>query len=266
MPGGPIVFVHAHPDDEAIFTGGTMRLLADAGHEVVLVVATRGEGGAHPGGEVPLPEVREAETRRAAALLGVGRVEFLGYTDSGLTGMAAHDAFAAASVHEAAARLAPLLEAAACVVTYDDAGVYGHPDHVATHLVAHEAAERASVPVRYEVTVDHEYLHFVETHLVSDAAAALRDAVGDVDPLLHRPGDGPLGRPGLPTVLIDAIVDVRAVIGVKRAAMAAHASQLPEVSPSLQLADEVFAATYGYEWFTRAGPPGPIERLAAARA
>jgi LmbE family N-acetylglucosaminyl deacetylase len=265
MPDAPIVFVHAHPDDEAIFTGGTMRLLADAGHEVVLVVATRGEGGAHPGGRVPLAEVREAETREAAGLLGVERVEFLGYTDSGLTGMAAHDAFAAASVHEAAERLVPLLDGAAAVVTYDAAGVYGHPDHVATHLVAHQAAERASVPIRYEVTVDHEYLHFVETHLVSEAAAALRDAVGDVDPSLLHPGDGPLGRPGLPTVLIDATVDVRGVVDVKRAAMAAHASQLPEVSPSLVLADEVFAATYGYEWYTRAGSPGPIEALRSRR-
>lgn len=260
-----MVFVHAHPDDEAIFTGGTMRLLADAGHPVVLVVATRGEGGTHPGGDVDLADVREAETRRAAAVLGVERVEFLGYTDSGLTGMAAHDAFAVSSVHEAAARLAPLLEGADAVVTYDAAGVYGHPDHVATHLVAHEAAERASVPVRYEVTVDHEYLHFVETHLVADAAAALRDAVGDVFPALVRSGGGTVARPGLPTVLIDATVDVRGAIGAKRAAMAAHASQLPEVSPSLQLADDVFAATYGYEWFTRSGPPGPIEALEAHR-
>ena len=88
--GGPVstvVFFHAHPDDEAIFTGGTMLRLRAAGHRVVLVVATSGELGLRPDDtEGCLGKMRRAETERAAAILGVDRVEFLGYRDSGMAG------------------------------------------------------------------------------------------------------------------------------------------------------------------------------------
>src|SRR5207237_7778820 len=99
MPDGPppdgpasgrsVVFFHAHPDDEAIFTGGTMALLAAAGWRVVLVVATAGEQGltsAGVGPEVPLAVRRTAETAQAAEYLGAQRIEFLGYHDSGVDG------------------------------------------------------------------------------------------------------------------------------------------------------------------------------------
>src|SRR5207245_7343646 len=82
-----VVFVHAHPDDEAIFTAGTMRLLSEAGHRVVLVVATGGELGLpheDAAGPEHLAAVRRGETDAAAALLGVARTEFLGYHDSGM--------------------------------------------------------------------------------------------------------------------------------------------------------------------------------------
>src|SRR5436853_6802888 len=97
MPDGPppdgpasgrsVVFFHAHPDDEAIFTGGTMALLAAAGWRVVLVVATAGEQGAtstRVGPEVPLAVRRMGEATRAAEALGARRVEVLGEHDSGL--------------------------------------------------------------------------------------------------------------------------------------------------------------------------------------
>jgi len=90
-----LVCFHAHPDDESIATGGTMALAAEAGHDVVLVVATRGEHGE------PVPGVlaegedlwrrRVVETHEAARLLGVGRVEFLGYEDSGMMGEPTND-------------------------------------------------------------------------------------------------------------------------------------------------------------------------------
>ena len=110
---GAVVFVHAHPDDEAIFTGGTMARLAAAGVPVVLVVATGGELGAvHPdyhGASTTSgwPACGAASARRRPALLGVGGVEFLGYHDSGMAGDAANDApgaFCRAPVDEAAAR------------------------------------------------------------------------------------------------------------------------------------------------------------------
>jgi LmbE family N-acetylglucosaminyl deacetylase len=257
---GSVVFLHAHPDDEAIFTGGTIALLARAGWRVVLVLATEGErGAASPlvGPEVPLSVRRVAETARAAERLGVARVEFLGYHDSGMTGDPANDAlgaFAAAPVDEAAERLRRILveEEAAALVTYDEQGVYGHPDHVQVHRVALLAAERAGVPTLYESTVDREYLHFVESHLVVEATHG-----GE------RPGLGLAASSlGMPTVEIGCTVDVRPVLATKRLAMADHASQIPEACSAMRLPDSDFAAVYGFEWYVRRGPPGPIDDLA----
>src|SRR6266480_4443752 len=117
-----VVFVHAHPDDEAIFTAGTMRLLSEAGHRVVLVVATGGELGLpHEDAAGPdhLAAVRRDETDAAAGLLGVARTEVAG-------------------------RLAAILEdeQASALVTYDETGIYGHPDHLQVHRAASMAASR----------------------------------------------------------------------------------------------------------------------------
>jgi LmbE family N-acetylglucosaminyl deacetylase len=260
-----VVFFHAHPDDEAIFTGGTMARLADEGWPVVLVVATGGElGTRYAAGRdtAGLREDREAETRRAAETLGVTRLEFLGYHDSGVAGAPPPwpngvppnllpGSFNRADPDEAAGRLAAICreEAAAALVAYDDHGIYGHPDHLKVHEVALRAAEQAGVEVVYEATVDREYLHFVETHLVVEVL-----------------GDAPeLGLAatslGVPTVEVTTIVDVRPVLERKRTAMAAHASQIPEGGYALRLAPAAFSAVYGFEWYLRRGPAGPLEVL-----
>jgi LmbE family N-acetylglucosaminyl deacetylase len=254
--GGTVVFVHAHPDDEAIFTGGTMARLAAAGHRVVLVIATGGELGASPNGAAAPAELaahREAETDAAARLLGIGRVAWLGYHDSGMAGDPANTApgaFWAADAGKASATLAALLaeEDAHAVVVYDEFGIYGHPDHVQVHRIGHRAAADARVPTVYDATVDREYLHFVETHLVEEAILS---------------GDLGLVRShiGVPSVAVDCAVDVRGVLDVKRAAMAAHASQIPETTSALQLPTHHFADVYGWEWYVRSGPPGPIDAL-----
>jgi LmbE family N-acetylglucosaminyl deacetylase len=91
-----LVTFHAHPDDESIGVGGVMRKAADEGHRVVLVVATRGENGEVPDGFLTdgeqLWQRRVVETQAAADILGVQRVEFLGYTDSGMMGTPTNDA------------------------------------------------------------------------------------------------------------------------------------------------------------------------------
>lgn len=273
-----IVFLHAHPDDEAIFTGGTMRLLADAGAEVVLVVATRGERGLEHGSDGPLGDHRTAETLASADALGIARVWFLGYDDSGLVADPDHaEAFAHAPVDEAVERLAEVLHDTQvdALVAYDEAGIYGHPDHVAVHRVARRAAVRLGIPTVYEATVDREYLHFVETHLVEEAGQALNLPVGPLDdadapyePHLAVGGTGtaPLGIAasgvGLPSVLIDCHVDVRPVIAAKRTAMGAHASQIPADSSAWRLPPPAFAEVYGFEWYTRTGPPTALDALA----
>jgi len=248
-----VVFVHAHPDDEAIFTAGTMCLLHAAGHRVVLVVATGGELGI-PHEDVVGPEhlagVRRHETEAAARHLGVVRTEFLGYHDSGMEGDATNDApgsLWSADLGEVADRLASILreEQAAALVTYDETGIYGHPDHVQVHRACMLAARQAGVEIVYQATVDREYLHFVETHLVEQAILA-----GDLGMVRSHLG--------VPTVMITTAVDVASELERKRAAMAAHASQIPEI----ELAVDQFAAVYGWEWFVRTGPPGPIDDLA----
>lgn len=246
-----VVFFHAHPDDEAIFTGGTIALLARSGVRVIVVIATAGEHGQHHGGDTDLGDHRAEETRSACRLLGVDRIEFLGYEDSGIAepGEPMHAAaFALADVEEAAAALAAIIHEvdASALVYYDEGGIYGHADHLAVHRVGRRAAELAGVATVYESTVDREYLHFVETHLVGLAALSMHEAVPT----------------GVPTVLVTTTVDVTAVIAAKRAAIAAHASQIPADSTVLALDDETFAAVYGYEWYVRTGPPGVLDTLA----
>src|SRR5207248_5452260 len=198
-------------------------LLAAAGWRVVLVLARAGEqglGSALVGPEVPLSVRRVGETARAADALGARRVEFLGYHASGLGAPTPVGAFAAAPLDEAAARLAAILaeERPAALVGYDARGIYGHVDHVQVHRVGAAAAAAAAVPTVYESTVDREYLHFVETHLVVEATLAAQ-------PERAVAGLGLAAAPlGLSTVEVDCTVDVRPVLTVKRRAMAAHAS------------------------------------------
>ena len=111
-----VTFFHAHPDDEAIATGGTMASLADQGHRVVLVTATRGELGEVDDGflgpEETLAARREVELAEAARILGAARLAFLGYEDSGMEGEPSASrpgCVATADPDEAAGRLAELL-------------------------------------------------------------------------------------------------------------------------------------------------------------
>ncbi|MGH9040873.1 MAG: PIG-L deacetylase family protein, partial [Acidimicrobiia bacterium] len=198
-PPGTVALLHAHPDDEAIFTGGTIWLLAERGWRVVVIIATGGEWGeAAPGfGHADLAAVRSRETEEAAAILGVARLEFLGYHDSGLTGDPTHtcdNSLAWADEDEVATRVAAILaaESPAALVTYDPEGIYGHPDHLVVHRAAVAAAATAGVPTLYEATVDREYLHFVETHLVVEA----KRAIGS--PPTHRAASPPTHRAASP--------------------------------------------------------------------
>jgi len=246
-----VVFLHAHPDDEAIFTGGTIVRLRAEGVRCVVVVATNGD--TDPWSALAMRRADEA--REAAVALGVDALHLLGFADSGLhVERAAPDSFW--HRREAAVPVvAELLraESATALVVYDEDGTYGHPDHVAVHQVGVAAATAAGVATVYEATVDREYLHFVETHLVGHAVESLLGME------VESTNTAPLG---VPTVMVSTTVDVRSVIGAKRVAMAAHASQIPADGETLQMAPETFEGVYGFEWYTRrSGPVGPLERL-----
>jgi LmbE family N-acetylglucosaminyl deacetylase len=255
--GYTLVTFHAHPDDESIATAGTMARAKAEGHRVVLVVATRGELGEHdPGTLAPgetLADRRVVETRRAAEVLGVDRVEFLGYHDSGMDGEPANHApgaFAAADVEEAAARLAELLrdEDADVLTVYDDHGGYGHPDHVQVHRVGVRAAELAGTPRVYESTMNRDHI---------------RRLMEQRDELLPEAPDAPdpteMDDFGSPESIITTTVDVADYVDRKRAAMAAHASQIPPDSFFLAMPDDAFRLAFGSEWFIRRDAPGTRE-------
>ncbi|MFP5321389.1 MAG: PIG-L family deacetylase [Acidimicrobiia bacterium] len=244
-----LVSFHAHPDDESIATGGTLARASAEGHRVVLVFGTSGERGEVADGFLDpgeaLGERRERETRASAEVLGVHRVEFLGYQDSGMVGEATNDdprCFWQADPAEAAERLARILaeERADVLTVYDDHGGYGHPDHIQVHRVGHRAARIAGTPRVYESTRDRDHLRA----LMEEAAA-------------HEPelADEPEARGeddfGSPAEVITTRVGVNPWLAQKRASMAAHASQIPEDSFFLRMPDEVFARAWGTEWYIR---------------
>jgi LmbE family N-acetylglucosaminyl deacetylase len=250
-----LVTFHAHPDDESIGVGGVMRKAADEGHRVVLVVATRGENGEVPDGFLAdgeqLWQRRVVETQAAADILGVQRVEFLGYTDSGMMGTPTNDtpgSFWTASVDEAAEKLAKILreENADVLTVYDDNGGYGHPDHIQVHRVGLRAAELAGTPRVYQNTMNRD--HFLR------GRALLAETSQDLPDIEDSDGFGK------PEEVITAAVDVSKYLEAKRAAMRAHASQISESSFFLAMPTEAFAYGFGTEWFIRDGHgPGITE-------
>jgi LmbE family N-acetylglucosaminyl deacetylase len=253
-----LVSFHAHPDDECIACGGVMRKAAEAGHQVVLVVATRGERGEVAEGFLAdgeeLWQRRVAETYAAAEILGAHRVEFLGYTDSGMMGTPTNTApgsFWTAPVDEAAKKLAAILDSArADVLTcYDDNGGYGHPDHIQVHRVGMRAAELAGTRRVFQSTINRD--------LVKRGREMLAGLVTETEIETPDIDEETFGKPESE---LTAAVDVTEYLDYKRRAMRAHASQISEQSFFLAMPDEAFRYAFGTEWFIRDGQgPGITE-------
>jgi LmbE family N-acetylglucosaminyl deacetylase len=257
---GTLVCFHAHPDDEAIATGGTMARAAKEGHTVVLVVATGGEHGELPTDLAPdetLADRRRIETEASCVELGVHHVEWLGYLDSGMTGWEqnGHEgAFVGASVDEAADRLASILRRhnADVLTVYDWHGNYGHPDHIMVHKVGHRAAELAGVAHVYEATMNRDNMRRLQQQARD---AGLLDPENDWDP------DGPAddGNPmGLLESELTHRVDVMAFVEAKRNAIHCHRSQITDTGWFAKMPEEAFRAAFGVEWFRKAGDSGPL--------
>ena len=263
MPYTLVVF-HAHPDDEALLTSGTMARASAEGHRVVLVVATAGGVGLVSsdflGEGESLAARRLAELRRSATALGCARTEVLGYADSGLDGLAAGEgaaqAFASADVDEAAERLAAVLreERADVLTSYDPAGGYGHPDHVQVHRVGLRAADLAGTPVVLEATVDRD--------LITRALRLVQKVYrfpAEFDPTSFD-------RAYTPRAQLTHKVDVRRFAVRKRTSMAAHASQATAdgadrtLAAFLRLPMPVFRRAFGQEWYVERGrrPGAPL--------
>jgi LmbE family N-acetylglucosaminyl deacetylase len=255
------VFFHAHPDDEALLTAGTMAMLAAEGHRVVLVVATAGESGlAEMAKGDALGATRMKELHESAAVLGCARVVCLGYGDSGLgsSGGAAEDrpgnAFVDVDVEEAAKALAAVLgeEDAELLSIYDPAGGYGHPDHTQVNRVGTLAARIAGTPIVLEATVNRDPL-----------VRALRMA-GKVYRFPPEFDLGTFERAYTAGEQITHRVNVRRFARQKRASMSAHASQAGggdgqrTLAALLKIPNPLYRLVFGTEWYVRRDLPAGV--------
>ncbi|MCC6437706.1 MAG: PIG-L family deacetylase [Acidimicrobiales bacterium] len=261
-----IVWFHAHPDDEAILTGGSTARAADEGHRNVLVVATNGDHGELPADLAPgesLVDRRRAETDASAAILGFDRVAWLGYKDSGMTGWEQNQdpaCFLQAPLDEAAGRLAAILaeEAADIVVTYDWHGNYGHPDHITVHRVGKRAAELHGTGLLFEATMNRDAVRgFAEAAKAAGVALADNPDEPEFDP--DAPADDGLPM-GMPAAEITHEVDVTAYALRKKQAVSCHRSQVTDTSFFLQIPDELFAIAFGTEWFIQPDIPVGLQQ------
>lgn len=249
-----LVSFQAHPDDESINVAGVLAKAAADGHRTVLVFATCGEHGEvddgflDPGESLGARRVKECH--RSAEILGVQRVEFLDYIDSGMMGTPENEqpgSFWTTPIDEAAERLATILrdERADILTIYDSDGGYGHPDHIQVHRVGVRAAELAGTPRVFEATMNNDHIREVMAEAV-EAGNLPPDDVPEVTE------EATFGRPD---AVITTRVDVHDHLVAKRASMAAHASQISETSFFLTLPDDAFARVFGWEWFIRHGVP-----------
>jgi LmbE family N-acetylglucosaminyl deacetylase len=203
-----------------------------------------------------LGDRRARETETAAAVLGVDRVAFLGYRDSGMMGEPTNDhpsSFWQADVDDAALKLAAILreERADLLVTYDAHGVYGHPDHIQVHRVGVRAAELAGVAKVFEASFSREFMREVFADLEQDP-----DVSGDAEP-------DDLDSFGLPEAELTHRVDVSEFVLVKREALLRHESQISPDHPMAKMSIDVFARWSGVEWFRDRAQPrngGPFRR------
>jgi LmbE family N-acetylglucosaminyl deacetylase len=273
-----LMAVHAHPDDEASSTGGVLARYAAEGVRTVVVTCTDGEygdatGGIKPGQPDHDPEVvrkmRLLELEAAIAVLGVHHHERLGYHDSGMrdwTFKDRTDVFCNVPLSEGAGRVAELFETyrPQVVVTYDENGGYGHPDHIRTHEVTMAAFAANPVPSKLYFTArrrsDMERIRRVlEERGIDVPARGGGGAQQAIDPARQAAIAEREAR-------ITTSVDIGAFADRKRAALAAHSSQADNIW-WLRFPPDVMDVVFAHETFIRmhdtTGAPVPEADLFA---
>ena len=264
--------MHAHPDDEASSTGGVYPLLHDQGIRTVLVTCTNGECGDALDGAKPdadhhdgdaVAEIRRVELDDAVKILGIDRLVRLGYRDSGMMGWpqnADPDSFWAADVNDAAKRLAEIImeERPQVIVTYNEIGFYGHPDHIQANRITLAALAL----IDYEPTLYY--------NAIPDSVMAIYRARWEEEDRLKREDDEKKGivrapepepeeplNMGTPDDKIGARVDVSTTNSRKFDALAAHASQISD-SFWMKMGKEQFMEVMVNEWFFRVTNPNSL--------
>ena len=264
-----LLLVHAHPDDECIGTGATMAKSVDEGVQVTLVTCTLGEEG-----EVLVPELahlasnledrlgdhRQDELAAAMAVLGVTDHRLLGgpgrFRDSGMVGTPPNEraeAFWRADLLEAANELVPVIREVRpqVLVTYDDFGGYGHPDHIQAHRVAMYAAVLAESPTyRLDLgepwRIDKIYWTAFPRSIVRAGIEAMR-AAGETTGFAEMdPDDLPFA---IDDALVTTAVSAPEHLQRKMDALREHATQVSVDGGFFALADNVGAQAFATEYF-----------------
>ena len=259
-----LMAVFAHPDDESFGTGGTLaRYGADPDTRVVLVCATRGEAGEISNPELAsaerLGEVREQELRCACRTLGVEELYFLDYRDSGMAGTAENEhprALAQADPNEAVGKIVAHIrrERPDVIVTFDESGGYGHPDHIAIHHFTKAAFSAAADPARYgeQIEAGLEPHQASKLYFTAIPRRFFRSAVEKMNELGIEVPERYLDRVdsiGLPDEACTTDVYVEDFWATKQAAVACHATQLNPDSIFALLPPEVMRELQAWECF-----------------
>jgi N-acetyl-1-D-myo-inositol-2-amino-2-deoxy-alpha-D-glucopyranoside deacetylase len=254
-----ILLVHAHPDDETINNGATMALYADRGAQVTLVTCTRGEEG-----EVLVPGLshlasteqdllgshRETELALAMKALGISDFRFLGapsrkFRDSGMMGTEANnrpDVFWQADLDTAAKILVEVIEEVKphILITYDEIGGYGHPDHIQAHRVAMRASELSSWQIQ------KIYWNTIPKSVIAQGMEKMKEIGSDFFGA-ESIDDVPFAKDD---EFVTTLIDGAAYVDFKMAAMKAHETQIALDGPFFALSDNLGMQIWGDEYYT----------------
>ena len=257
--GARILLVHAHPDDETINNGATMAMYAAGGAQVTLVTCTRGEEG-----EVLVPELshlaaaqtdglgahREIELANAMKALGINDFRFLGapekkFRDSGMIGTPPNerpDNFWNADFKEASNYLMAVIDEVKphVLITYDEIGGYGHPDHIQAHRIAMEAAKRASW------NIPKIYWNTMPKSVIADGIEKMK-ALGSDFFGAESADDLPFAKAD---EFVTTLIDANEYVDAKMKAMAAHSTQIALDGPFFALSNNIGLQVWGNEYYT----------------
>ncbi len=254
-----ILLVHAHPDDETINNGATMALYADKGAQVTLITCTRGEEG-----EVLVPGLahlasseqdllghhRETELALAMKALGISDFRFLGspevkFRDSGMMGTEPNnrpDVFWQADLETAANILVDVIEEIKphILITYDEFGGYGHPDHIQAHRVAMRASELSNWQIQ------KIYWNTMPKSVIAQGMEKMKEIGSDffgaesVDDIPFAKDDE----------FVTTLIDGGDYVNKKMDAMKAHETQIALDGPFFALSNNLGLQIWGDEYYT----------------
>lgn len=257
-----LLLVHAHPDDETINNGVTMAKYAASGAQVTLVTCTRGEEGEVLVTELAnlasdkddkLGEHREVELKDAMAQLGINDFRFLGapnkkWRDSGMMGTTQNergDVFWQADLDEASHELVKIIleTKPQVLITYDEFGGYGHPDHIKAHRVAMRAAELAA---EQGWQISKIYWNTMPRSVIQMGIEKMKEVGSDFFGA-ESADDLPFAKPD---ELVTTVVNAPEYVPQKLEAMKAHATQISVDGPFFALSNNLGLSVWGDEYYT----------------